>query len=108
MAATSRRELSREELELRLFKAEEIAENLAALKDTDGWKTLVEVFEAYRQSYYSTLTRSLMRGNEVNQRKLDYNRGLFDGVDKLLSQPDTAQSVLEKATKSLAEAADKE
>jgi hypothetical protein len=38
-----------------------------------------------------------MRGREVEQRKLDYNRGIFDGVKQLLEQPDKAEAALARA-----------
>ena len=107
MEGLSRGERSREDLELRAFRASEIAAKLREIKDTDGWKTLVEVFEAAEKTYYANVTRQLMQGREINQRKLDYNRGVFDGVKQLLSQPDKAESVLKSALERL-EAADKE
>lgn len=102
------RELPREELELRAFKAKQISEDLRELAKTDGWKVLQEVFEAAEKSYYSTVTRQLMQGREINQRKLDFNRGMFEGVKQLLAQPDKAEAVLGKALERLADAAEKE
>ena len=107
MAATPRQP-DREELALRAHKAEEIALKLRELKQTDGWKTLIEVFTAARESYYANVTRQLMQGREINQRKLDHNRGVFDGVKQLLEQPDKAETVLAKAIERLTETDDKE
>lgn len=95
------RELDREELELRAFKAAQINDALAELAKTDGWKTLIEIFGAAREQYYATLSRSLMRGKEIEQRKLDYNRGKFDGVQELLQQPARARDHLERALRRL-------
>ena len=96
MVATSKQP-DREELELRAFKAAQIVEDLSVLKDSEGWKTLTEVFEAAEKTYYATVTRQLMSGREIDQRKLDYNRGIFDGVKQLLKQPDKAEAALANA-----------
>lgn len=98
----------RDELELRAYKASEIAVKLRELKVTDGWNTLIEVFEAAEKTYYQTVTRQLMQGREISQRKLDYNRGVFDGVKQLLAQPDKAEAVLAKTLERLESAAEKE
>ena len=100
MAATSKQP-DREELELRAFKAAQIVEALDGLRETEGWKTLVEIFEAAEKTYYSTVTRQLMNGREIEQRKLDYNRGIFDGVKQLLKQPDKAEAALANALERL-------
>lgn len=93
----------REELELQAFKAQRLVDELTSLGESDGWKRLVEIFDAAHEAYYSTVTQQLMRGREINQRKLDYNRGVFDGVKQLLGQPDKAQAVLRKAIERLSE-----
>lgn len=103
MVVAIRREPSREELELREFKATEIVEKLRELRKTEGWAVLEEIFEAARKSYYDTVSHQLMRGREINQRKLDYNRGMFDGVKQLLAQPDKAELALAKAQERLAD-----
>lgn len=108
MVGIARRESTREDLELRAYKASEIVAKLRELKVAEGWSTLIEVFTAAKEQYYAAVTQQLMRGREINQRKLDYNRGFFDGVTKLLEQPETAESVLEKALARLAEAANEE
>ena len=98
------REVSREDLELRAFKAAQINEALAALSQTEGWKTLIETFTAAREQYYAQLSRNLMRGREVDQRTLDYNRGKFDGIQDLLEQPGKAKAVLENSLRRLSTA----
>lgn len=102
------RKPEREELELRAFKAAQITDKLGELAKTEGWQVLREVFEAAEETYYRTVTRQLMKGREVDQRKLDYNRGTFDGVKQLLEQPARAESVLAKALERLGETDDKE
>lgn len=102
MVATSRKP-DREELEVRTHKLAEIASDLKALQDTDGWKTLLEIFTAAEHNYYATVTRQLMAGREINQRKLDHNRGIFDGVKQLLAQPEKAEAILAKAISRLEE-----
>jgi len=108
VVATPRQKPARDELELRAFKAQQIAERLGELAKSEGWATLVEIFDAAEKSYYQTVTRQLMQGREINQRKLDHNRGVFDGVRQLLEQPAKAESVLAKAIERLSESADTE
>ena len=98
MVATSR---TTEELEQRAFRTAEIAQAMRELKATDGWKVLAETFERQRAGYFDTLARDLMRGKEIDQRKLDYNRGFFESVEQLLKAPENAERLLERAVKSL-------
>jgi hypothetical protein len=103
VVAIARREVSREEIELRAFKASEFAEKLRELRKTEGWVVLEQIFEAAEKAYYDTVARHLMQGREINQRKLDFNRGTFEGVKQLLKQPERAETALVKALERLAE-----
>lgn len=67
----------------------------------EGWDILAETFERQRQSYYDRLARDLMKGAEIDQRKLDYNRGFFESVEQLLEAPQNAEKILERAVKRL-------
>jgi len=88
------REVDIDRVEARAFRAAEIAEKLRELKDTDGWQVLLETFERQRQTYYDNLARDLMKGKEIDQRKLDYNRGFFDSVEQMLAAPENAEKIL--------------
>ena len=107
MVATPRKP-DREELELQAFKAGQRTDLLRDLKVTEGWVLLEQIFNAAEEAYYSTVTKQLMRGREINQRKLDFNRGMFAGVRQLLGQPDKAQDVLRKAIERLSETTETE
>jgi len=89
--------VTREDLAVRAHKAAQIAEKLRDLAGSEGWAVLREVFTAAESTYYATVTRQLMRGRDIDQRKLDYNRGIFDGVKQLLEQPDKAEAALKRA-----------
>ena len=71
------------------------------LKATDGWQILAETFEKQRAGYYEALARDLMRGKDIDQRKLDYNRGFFESVEQLLEAPENAEKLLKRAVESL-------
>lgn len=107
MVATPRKP-DREELELQAFKAQKLVDELNALVETEGWRRLVEIFDGAEKTYYDTVARQLMQGREINQRKLDFNRGMFAGVKQLLGQPDKAQAVLRKAIERLSETTEEE
>lgn len=102
------KKVDREELELQAFKAQRLVDELNALVETEGWKTLVDIFDGAEQRYYAEVARQLMRGREINQRKLDFNRGMFAGVRQLLEQPDKAQTVLRRAIERLSETTEEE
>lgn len=87
---------TREDLELEAFKARRATEALAEMIETEGWKLLNSWFNEYRAAYYQQLTRSLMRGRDIDQRKLDFNRGVFDGLDQLFEKPTQAKRQLDK------------
>lgn len=100
MVATSR-QVDREALELRAHRAADVAQKLRELSATDGWDLLRETFARQREQYYERLARDLMAGKEIDQRKLDYNRGFFESVEQLLEAPHNAEAILEKAVKRL-------
>lgn len=97
-----------EVVEQRAFRAAEIVEKLRDLTSTPGWKVLEEIFEAQKAKYYADLSRSLMRGADIEQRKLDFNRGLFEGMEQLLKSPEDAEKVFERAMSRLKKARESE
>lgn len=100
MGATSKR-LTTEQLEDRVDGLAEIHAPLKALAETDGWRILKQVFDRQRERYYDQLSRSLMAGAEIDQRKLDFNRGFFESVEDLLEAPENAEKTLKKALERL-------
>ena len=101
MAATAR---SVEELEQRAHNAAGIVEAMRELEQTEGWKILKKAFEFQRKTYYEKLSRDLMKGAEIDQRKLDYNRGGMDRLEELLEGPANAEKVFKSAVRSLEKA----
>ena len=93
--------LTTEELQDRTERLAEIYAPLHALSETDGWRILRETFGKQRDQYYEQLSRNLMKGAEIDQRKLDYNRGFFDSIEDLLEAPENAEAILRKALERL-------
>lgn len=100
MVGTSK-EVTREERELQAFKAAQFADALRETAATEGWAKLKESFAQQRAKYFGRLATHLMQGRVIDQRKLDYNRGFFDGVQQLLEQPEKADAHLAALVKKL-------
>lgn len=56
-----------------------------------------------RDRVVSALARGILSGVPVDQRKLDYERGFWDGAASVLNRPDNAQAEFDKALKRLEE-----
>jgi hypothetical protein len=71
---------------------------LSNLKKQPEWKTLREIMEGKRERYFAQLARELVHGRgEIDQRKLDFQRGFWAGVFYLLANPEAAEREFEKA-----------
>jgi exonuclease VII small subunit len=49
------------------------------------------------------LSTSILRGQAIDQRKLDYERGFWDGAKHVVTRPENAEAELESSLKRLEE-----
>lgn len=75
--------------------------DLTGLTENDGWKALKARYEAQADGFGRWLTKSLMRGDEVDQRMIDYMRGAIEVAAAIFAAPDQATESLEKTAKRL-------
>jgi hypothetical protein len=74
------------------------ASRIAGLKEAFGWEDLTEVLEKTVEKRWAVLHGSLRRGDPVNQRDIDFIRGVEHGIRILLNAPDKAASIYERQT----------
>lgn len=67
------------------------------LRDHAGWQRLAQIVRAERDRFLNGLTSALWRGEVVDQRKLDYTRGFYEGARWLIETPEQAEASLEQA-----------
>jgi hypothetical protein len=77
------------------------AQEIAKLKDSGSFQYLKLVVEKKRDLVAGTLVRALLAGTEINQRRLDYERGYWDGAMHIVNRPENAEAELVKALKRL-------
>lgn len=95
-------ELEREKLERTLAHKGEIAEALKRLSTQPEWELLKKRFEKKREKDSERLTRTIFAGGVVDQRVLDYERGFWNGVGAILSNPENAERAFHTAFSRLA------
>lgn len=77
------------------------SEALIELADSPGWQVLIATFNEVKRRYYEALTANLMAGKKLDDAKLNYNRGVFDALDKVLATPGKAVQRLQRAYEEL-------
>ena len=70
-----------------------------SLKSHDGWKRLREHAEADRERFFVRLAKRLMKGEQVPQDEIDFQRGFYMGVEWILGHPEEAEASLERAAR---------
>lgn len=69
------------------------------LREHVGWRRLRDSILAERDAFMVGLARQLMSGAEIDQRKIDFFRGYFQGALDTVERPDKAEENLEKAAR---------
>lgn len=83
-------------------KVREIVDDVRAyeeLRQSAGWYRLRRAIAGRREEFIARLTGRLLRGEIVDQREIDYQRGFFAGAEFVLDQPEKAESNLETAAR---------
>ena len=76
---------------------------LHGLQEHPGWLALREHFENGKEGFGKELTASLMRGDPVDQRDIDYMRGCQEMAEVIFRYPKVALSNLERTARRLME-----
>lgn len=69
---------------------------LAALKDDPAWDELVAELEAADERSWKRLTADLKGGAEIDQRTVDFMRGVQHAIKLITRQPDRAAAIYER------------
>jgi hypothetical protein len=81
----------------RLEALREEVEQFGSLKEQVGWQRLRQRVEAQRDKWINDLGRKLSRGEEPNQRQIDYDRGWYDACMWLVRHPEISEEHLAQA-----------
>lgn len=71
------------------------------LQDHPGWKALYEHFRNGKEGYGRELAQSMMRGEPVDQRSVDYMRGAKEMAEAIFAYPKIALDNLERTARAL-------
>ena len=76
------------------------AARIEALRHTPGWDDLTSLLADLENSYWQRVLADMKTGKDkakpVDQREIDYARGLSDGIRALLSAPEKAARIYER------------
>lgn len=72
---------------------------LRELATSTAWAELRAIADERRQEFFRTFAKTLMRGEPVDQRKVDYTAGYYQGIADLLRAPEKAESEMRSALK---------
>ncbi|MET0957050.1 MAG: hypothetical protein ABWZ18_00945 [Solirubrobacterales bacterium] len=86
-----------ERLERRVQGHADYALELRRLRESAAWKALAEQMEKAKEKVVERYVKVALAGGNLEQRQLDYDRGYWDGIAALLSQPERAQQQLENS-----------
>jgi hypothetical protein len=90
-----------EKLERRARAQIDYAQELRALARSDAFAALAQQMSRAKEKVMSAHVRALMRGDTLDQRQMDYDRGYWDGVEAVLHQPDRIEQELEATLRQL-------
>jgi hypothetical protein len=62
-------------------------ELIAELYNTPGWDALRSLVKEWRDGYYTQLGQAIYAGAKLEESDLDYKRGYWKALDRLLNQP---------------------
>lgn len=84
-----------ERVEARARAEAHLAQGLRHLRESEDWQVLRQAMLNGKRKVMDGWTKALFRGEPVNQRQIDYDRGYWDGVAQVLEQPFAAMKQLE-------------
>jgi hypothetical protein len=67
---------------------------LATITQHPAWPVLRRRWDELKSKKALVIGRSVMAGDEIDQRKVDYERGYWDGVNAVLATPGSAEQAL--------------
>jgi hypothetical protein len=70
---------------------------LKELTEHPAWPELRAMAEQGKESYLRRIANRLLRGEAIEQRDLDYDRGYYQGIEDLLASPDKAVKQMRRA-----------
>ncbi len=85
-----------ERLEAKAQAHAELAGAMRYLREDENWQALRRSMMLAKAKVMEAHTRALMRGEALNQRQLDYDRGYWDGVAQMLEAPWSALKAYEE------------
>lgn len=90
----------------RLLRKAENAQALGPLAQDERFLRLKEVVTKKRDKTVEAVARAILAGVPFDQRRIDYERGYWDGAMHVLNRPENAVNEFEKALKRLEEGTD--
>lgn len=85
-----------------VYRKGEVAAALARLARHPDWALLTELFTKKKDREIEMMSRLLLAGGTIDQRRLDYERGFWDGVEAILKRPENAEKRFQAALSRLA------
>lgn len=61
-----------------------------------GWIELARGMEKAKEKVMAAHMKRLIAGDELNQRLIDFDRGMWHGIEQVLLQPEKAEEMLDK------------
>lgn len=92
----SQRPDERDRLEDKARAQGNLAQGLRHLRESEDWQVLRQSMLQAKRKVMEAWTNALLRGEAVNQRQIDYDRGYWDGIMQVLEAPDRALEQFEK------------
>lgn len=86
----------RERLEEKTRQLADLANSMRALRESDDFTALRRSMQSAKRKVMDGWARALLRGEPVNQRQVDYDRGYWDGVAQVLEAPWSAVQAYEQ------------
>jgi hypothetical protein len=74
------------------------AARIEALRHAPGWEDLSVLLGEIDEKYWRRLVVAMQTGQPVDQREIDFARGIQHGIRHLLKAPENAAKVYERLT----------
>jgi hypothetical protein len=72
------------------------AKRIETLLKHPAWPDLVAQVDEECARYAVSMSKALLQGDELNQRAIDFNRGLMKGMRDLVNFPTTASKIVDR------------
>lgn len=74
-------------------------QTIGELTDSPGWKLLLGKIRQKKDSFLLDIAKAMMRGDVVDQRQIDFERGYYQGALETVERPEKAWENLEGAAR---------